>query len=193
MSPVTIAFSDRPDRDVSAPRTASFVKNFNWAAKNPPNAAIVVNGADGKASTVVVELTNPKFSAAGKSLSYDAKILDEAEVDGRFSKTLRHTDAGLPRRFTDAQLFIDDCDDTTVTCHGTYVYRGQTQVAKWQADCGTCYHYSWGDACWNCNLSNCYSGIDVNACTTNVPTPFPDASAITVTSVDNPGDTGGDC
>ena len=67
VSPVTIAFSDRPDRDVSAPRTASFVKNFNWSAKNPPNAAIVVNGADGKASTVIVELTNPKFSASAKS------------------------------------------------------------------------------------------------------------------------------
>ena len=44
----TIYFSDRPDRIVGAPRPPQFLEGLGFPDDNPPNAALVVETADGQ-------------------------------------------------------------------------------------------------------------------------------------------------
>jgi hypothetical protein len=92
VSPVTLYFSDRPDRIAGHGTTEELVKT--WAtgddsfANNPPNATLSFLGA-GELMDVVVVLRDPQL--VGSELSYSVEV-----VDGKLPAS-----AGL------ASLFID--------------------------------------------------------------------------------------
>ena len=77
VSPVTVFFSDRPDRISGNMPTASFLPLWKDGKdsfeKNPPNATLSMFAA-GKVSDAVVELRNPVLK--GGDLSYEVKLLE---------------------------------------------------------------------------------------------------------------------
>lgn len=84
VSPRTTYFSDRPNRVVGQFINTEFLAKWNQGKdnfkQNPPNAvlsAAIHNQADqDQFVNVVVELSNPVYSNAKHSLTYDAKLLD---------------------------------------------------------------------------------------------------------------------
>jgi hypothetical protein len=77
ISPVTVMFSDRPERIAGHMKTASFVPFWGEGAdsfkSNPPNATLsVLEGAE--VDNVVMELRDPRL--AGRDLSYEVKVLE---------------------------------------------------------------------------------------------------------------------
>ena len=77
VSPVTIFFSDRPDRIAGNMATQVWVPFWNDGkdsfAKDNPNANLSVLDKDKTFEDIVVTLSNPVLS--GKDLSYDVKVL----------------------------------------------------------------------------------------------------------------------
>lgn len=77
VSPVTVLFSDRPERLAGHMTTASFVpfwsEGENSFESDPPNANLSLLDGDAM-QNVVVELHNPRL--AGRDLSYDVKVLE---------------------------------------------------------------------------------------------------------------------
>jgi hypothetical protein len=77
VSPVTVLFSDRPERLAGHMKTSDFVPFWGQGADSfkldPPNATLsVLEGGD--MANVVVELSEPRL--AGGDLSYAVKVLD---------------------------------------------------------------------------------------------------------------------
>lgn len=77
VSPVTVLFSDRPERLAGHMKTASFVPFWGEGAdsfkSDPPNATLSV--LEGEAiENAVLELSEPKL--AGRDLSYRVKVLE---------------------------------------------------------------------------------------------------------------------
>ena len=77
ISPITILFSDRPDRLAGHMATADFVPFWDEGAdsfkSDPPNATLsVVEG--GTMDNVVMTLRNPRL--AGRDLSYEVEVLE---------------------------------------------------------------------------------------------------------------------
>ena len=77
VNPLTISFSDRPDRIAGHMPTSKFVPMWSQGAdsflSNPPNATLSVFRGDAVSSTVVV-LRNPRL--VGEDLSYEVKVLE---------------------------------------------------------------------------------------------------------------------
>ncbi len=77
VNPLTISFSDRPDRIAGHMPTSKFVPMWSQGAdsffSNPPNATLSVFRGDAVSSTVVV-LRNPR--RVGEDLSYEVKVLE---------------------------------------------------------------------------------------------------------------------
>ncbi|HWV88131.1 MAG TPA: hypothetical protein VNZ62_21980 [Capillimicrobium sp.] len=122
VQPHTIYFSDRPTRDAGLAPMRPFLKGLGFSPTNPPNAAVVVAGADGGEDTLVLELFSPRYHAKRRRLTYDARILpDDRRPDGLAVFSGRQRDARLPRRFGEASVFIDDCPDGGVHCTGGYL------------------------------------------------------------------------
>ncbi|MGD1837741.1 MAG: hypothetical protein ACPKPY_06755 [Nitrososphaeraceae archaeon] len=96
-------FSDRPDRIVTSVSTSDFIGNWTTGedsfAVNPPNALLIVDKIEGKQDIAIVELSNPVFDSAKKTLKYDI-ILDDArsiELPSEFEEsTLVMDHAGNP-------------------------------------------------------------------------------------------------
>jgi hypothetical protein len=78
VSPVTIFFSDRPERIAGNMATAAFVPFWSDGkdsfAKDNPNANLSVLEKDRHNADIVVTLSNPVLK--GDELSYDVKILE---------------------------------------------------------------------------------------------------------------------
>lgn len=77
VSPVTVLFSDRPERLAGHMKTASFVPFWGEGAdsfkSDPPNATLSV--LEGEAiENAVLELSEPRL--AGRDLSYSVKVLE---------------------------------------------------------------------------------------------------------------------
>lgn len=93
VSPVTIFFSDRPERIAGNMLTQSFVpfwsEGKNSFAKDNPNANLSILEPDKFVADIVLTLANPLLR--GEDLSYDVKVLE-----GR-----------LPERGGPVSLFID--------------------------------------------------------------------------------------
>ena len=83
VSPITIMFSDRPERIAANMKTGAFVpfwsKGKDSFLSDPPNADIS-SLVDGKLSQVVVVLKDPVLQ--GDNLSYTVKVL-EGELPGK--------------------------------------------------------------------------------------------------------------
>lgn len=64
----------------------------------------------------MVELRNPKYDTSNNTATYDVALLqDWRKLDGEFAQTPDDA-ANLPRDFTAAHLFIDDCADGIIPC-----------------------------------------------------------------------------
>ena len=77
ISPITVLFSDRPDRLAGHMATAKFIPFWGEGAdsfkSDPPNGTLsVVEGED--MDNVVMTLRDPRL--AGRDLSYEVKILE---------------------------------------------------------------------------------------------------------------------
>ena len=98
VSPVTVYFSERPDRETGHELTEEFISQWNKESdnfmSNPPNAALDIIGDDSQ-SIAIVELMKAKYDVQNKTLEYEVIILDN------------ETDGALPQSFGEAALFID--------------------------------------------------------------------------------------
>ena len=98
VSPVTVYFSERPDRETGHQSTAEFIAE--WSAgedsfeANPPNAALDIIGDDSQ-SIAIVELMSAKYNSADQTLEYEILMLDD------------ETAGAIPQSFDEAALFID--------------------------------------------------------------------------------------
>ncbi|MGD9711486.1 MAG: hypothetical protein AB7V46_05390 [Thermomicrobiales bacterium] len=136
-SGMTLAFADRPAREVRLLPTAEALSVIGFTP-DPPNAALVTGPADGE-FVVVVELLDGSYEALAGSLTYRVQVLAEtdrltltAAIEGRAVVV-------APASFGHASLFIDDvavipyattpgscgstiCDADQTCCNGTCVY-----------------------------------------------------------------------
>ena len=114
VSPVTVEFSDRPQRNTSTMSTAGLAERWGqlFAGSNP-NAAVVASDGT-KESTLVVELSSPAYDAEARTLSFDARPLAGAPSGGlaHFSDRVTKT---IPATFAPASLFIDNAAPLTST------------------------------------------------------------------------------
>ncbi len=96
VAPLTLFFSDRPERIAGHMRTAAFIKHWdkgvNSFKKSPPNATVAVFQDATKIIDAVLEISEPQFD--GNKLSYKVKLLLGA----------------LPTEGGELSLFIDSSD-----------------------------------------------------------------------------------
>jgi len=117
VSPITVYFSDRPNRITGSESTQDIVEKWSNSFQiDPPNAAIDILNGDDEQDVLIVELMNPVYNANTTSLQYDVIVLKE------FSDGLAHytddSDDSIPESFGAVALFIDsthtsyycDCD-----------------------------------------------------------------------------------
>jgi hypothetical protein len=92
VSPVTVFFTDRPERIAGNMKTAAFIPFWSEGKdsfkSNPPNADISLL-EDGKLTQIVVELKDPVLM--GDDLSYTVKVLQ----------------GDVPEKAADVSVFID--------------------------------------------------------------------------------------
>jgi hypothetical protein len=166
----TIYFSDRPERIVGTVSTPVFLENLGFTPGDPPNAALVAQGAEGEA-VLVVELFNPRYEQTfgetpSVSLPYDARVLAEYSETGLHSLEAQPVDT-FPAEFESPSLFIDDCSDRTFYCcldsgGGDYDYcvgdiGKQGMCYHWQsASCRACRPDQYNQMC-NEQFANCDS------------------------------------
>lgn len=102
------AFADHPGR-VAADVTPKALVD-GWKADgfetDPPNAALVVNGAPADHDVMVVELTKPQLAKSG-AMVFDAKRV-RAPKDGALAAFASRADKKVADHFGGASLFIDD-------------------------------------------------------------------------------------
>ncbi len=98
VNPLTIAFADRPVRFAGHMPTSHFVPMWSQGKdsflKDPPNATVSVLG-DGKVSSLVVVLRNPRY--AGGDLSYDVQVLEGTPPEHAGAASLFIDIIGMPR------------------------------------------------------------------------------------------------
>src|SRR5215470_15061505 len=97
-SPVTVFFSDRPNRIVGQVRNDLFLKQWtegkNSFKSDPSNAFLTVFNEGTRASGTTVVLTNPRVT--GKDLQYDARILNGTPPAAGIESTLFIDGGGAP-------------------------------------------------------------------------------------------------
>lgn len=112
----TVYFSDRPQKIVGTMPTPSFLEGLGFTPDNPPNAALVGHRSPTQKDVVVLELRNPRYDKSSNTATYDVTLLqDWQKLDEKFGQTPDDS-KHLPRDFTAAHLFIDDCADSTYGC-----------------------------------------------------------------------------
>jgi hypothetical protein len=153
VSPQTIAFSDRPERDVGQVSMQKFLDGFGFSPENPPNAAIEIIEGNESEDVIVMELFDPIYDAANHTLQYNVSVLEMPNHSYAIFNE-RH-DTSLPENFGPAALFIDDCPDCCYNCcdsNGDYC--GCFRVGccwEWLRLCSPCSSHSckdrFGDKC----------------------------------------------
>jgi hypothetical protein len=134
--PYTVGFSDRPARNAGFAKMDAFLAGFSFDPKNPPNAAVIIQGAKEEEDMVIVELTSPKYDEMNQTLTYTAKLTKDLAFESDWASDLTsNADKAIPEKFGKVLIVIDDCP-----CLG---YDG----------CKSGYHDScW---CWNCLPPGC--------------------------------------
>jgi len=151
VSPQTTFFSDRPERVVGQAPMQKFLDGLGFSRANPPNAAVEILGGEEETDLIVVELFDPVYDAANKTLRYTVSILEEPNLSYAIFNE-RH-DKSLPKCFGPVALFIDDCNDGTFCCHksdGTY-------CGNYTAGC--CWHWYTG-VCIPCHSDDMHYYVD---------------------------------
>lgn len=165
----TVYFSDRPQKIVGTMPTPKFLDALGFPPDNPPNAALIGHRSASHKDIVVLELFNPKYDTSSNTATYDVKLLqDWHKLDETFEQTPDDAKQ-LPRDFTAAHLFIDDCADRDMICvdeaknlMGTFRAQGMC-FDFWRAGCVPCQNYA--PKCNNtfpackgrCHVFECYS------------------------------------
>lgn len=107
--PYTVVFSDRPARLAKFVKMEDFLTGFDFDPQNPPNAAVMIQGANETVDVVVLELTAPIYDAANQTLMYAAKLTSDFEFKSGWANDLTaRADPALPEEFEDVALIIDD-------------------------------------------------------------------------------------
>lgn len=110
VDPVT-KFADRPFTDARVMSPKALATNWNaWFRTAPPNAVLTYAVGQGKApQSIVVTLTNPKWNATNRALTFTAvriyRTLDPSAKGKNWNRP------ATPTSFTTASLFIDDATD----------------------------------------------------------------------------------
>lgn len=173
VNPVTIAFSDRPERFAGHMPTKNFVPMWSQGKdsflKDPPNATLSVLDNKNVTSLVMV-LRNPKLS--GGDLSYDVQVLEGTPPKHAGSASLFIDIIGMPLTpFSFAGAARRSVAYGAYGCGGPYgatvvhygtpaayyggtaAYRGAAVgyrgTAAWSNGSGSAYGYRGGDAHWN--------------------------------------------
>lgn len=134
----TIAFADRPARDVEVMPTSAFLDGLGFSPDNPPNAALVIETGAGETDIAVVELRTPTYETIGRTATYEVTVLDGWRETTGFGAGEVAEPAALPPDFGAAHLFIDDCSDGVVTCRA----RGDVYAGTVSGVIGFCWNYS---------------------------------------------------
>lgn len=175
--PYTIYFSDRPARMAGFAPMDKFLNGFCFGSSNPPNAAVLLKDGEEDSDMIVVELTSPNYDETNKTLTYEAKVLDNYTFASNWSQDLLpKADVAIPEKFGRVAIVIDDCPNGDVACC-------EAQYS-WSHCCGTintgcC--WSWSDfTCEACHpseyTSQCKSKFGT-ACSANVRDECPAGSA----------------
>ena len=140
----TVYFSDRPHRVVGATPTPEFLAGLGFPDDNPPNAALVVEGADGATEIAVLQLYAPAYDEASRTATYEAEELQgwQRSVAAGFVEASADLAARLPS-FGAAHLFIDDCPQGNIMCSVGGQWIGDIPSAEfggycYAADAGRC-------------------------------------------------------
>jgi len=142
VSPVTVFFSDRPNRVTGHESTQEFIGKWNDGsdsfAVDPPNAALDIIHNDDSQDILIVELMNPVYDADARTLQYDVIVLEEPGTG--ISHYGDEMDDSIPESFGQVALFIDstyksfycNCDPTSGdgTCQCSYDYHLGKSVTK---------------------------------------------------------------
>jgi hypothetical protein len=107
----TIYFSDRPNREVGAAPTSEFITVFDTTTDDPPNAALVAGDM-----ILVAELTSASLDEASGTLTYEATLLGEEDVDMQFEHAMADAPTGEVALET-SHLFIDGVDQCCDPIH----------------------------------------------------------------------------
>jgi hypothetical protein len=182
-----VYFANRPNRQTSLRPVADMLTSLGYGKGDPPpNAAVVVAGANPDEDVRAVQLRNPSYNADRATMEYDAEPLDTvtaglAQFNGR-------ADRRLPERFGRVSLFIDDAHHT---CRGalynnsaldaTYVSSEKWDTDSWdQAPAGSILSgtYSWwqttGGLFRGCHNSATYALSDGTQVTVSLTDPYSD-------------------
>lgn len=138
VAPVTIHFTDRPNREVGATLNAAFLRGLGFPEGNPPNAALVASTAEGT-EIVVVELFDPQYDEPARRLRYTAALLTNEDD----STPAVFGSSRVPASFDHASLLIDDCSSALVQCFDANgnLLSGEDPVEMalcWRADKTNC-------------------------------------------------------
>lgn len=157
----TIWFTDRPDRDTGHMGTGEFVASWVLYGFDgePPNAALSIVDAEARRDTLVVELMEqPTYDPRRESMSVPIQILEEA--DGELGNSFT-ADEGVPPRFSDVSLFIDDAVGSPgAEDAATYavVVNDEEQYSIWPSDGGTL--IGWREAGFTGSKEECIAWIE---------------------------------
>jgi hypothetical protein len=148
-SPQTIAFSDRPERVVAQVPMQKFLDGMCFSPENGPNAALEILEAAENEDVAVVELFDPVYDAANKTLKYNVSILEQPNHS--YAAFNERADKALPESFGPAALFIDDCADAYVICVKDETHSYQCG----NINTGCCWHF--GEiTCHGCQSQDYY-------------------------------------
>lgn len=81
VSPFTLVFQDRPDRQSYSERTGRFINGFAFGVNNPPNAALTaaIESPDGNITqqVFVITLARPIYNNVTNTLDYTVTVLND--------------------------------------------------------------------------------------------------------------------
>jgi hypothetical protein len=121
-APMTVFFSDRPERLTGQVRNDLFTKLWsdgrNSFKHDPPNAALTIFDPQGQPAQAVVSLSNPRLD--GRDIQYDVRVLTGA----------------IPPRGAESTLFIDG--------YGAPCNSGANNPAYSDYPCWAATAFSWG-------------------------------------------------
>lgn len=109
VGPSVASFEDRPGRSAGSERAGAFVARWRGRgfASDPPNAALVVDGAPRSRDVAMLTLSRPRYDAAARTFTYVARPL-QGRPGGALQALAPRRDGLREQRFGAASLFIDD-------------------------------------------------------------------------------------
>lgn len=173
VSPITIAFADRPERFAGHMPTSKFIPMWSQGKdsflKDPPNATLSVLDGE-QVSSLVVVLRNPRL--AGGNLTYDVQVLEGSPPTHAGAASLFIDIIGMPltpmsyagvarRDFASGAYYAGGYYGPTVVHYGGYYgagyarygggsgyARGYRGTAEWGGGSGSAQGYRGGSASW---------------------------------------------